>query len=449
MTLIDELTERELMRLQERTPKSLALANRAIEVMPLAVPTNVCAIDPYPIAIDHGKGAYIYDIDGNKYADYHNGFGVGVLGHGNEGIARAVEEAMARGSHYGATTRDICYLAEEICTRWDLNWVRFSHSGTEATMDAIRLARAYSGRVKVAKIEGGYHGSHEVALVSPNLSFDGSEGPDDKPTSRPFGKGLPRRVLEEVIVLPFNDLAAAEEALAAGDVACLITEPILFNVGAIFPEPGYLEGLREICDRHETFLIFDETKTAATIARGGAEEYFSVKPHIKTLGKALGGGLPLACLGGTDPRLYDLVQDGDVPHLGTFCGNPVAAASGLKAMEILDHEAYLYLDNHGKELKDRLDRIIEEYRLPAYVVQAGAKGSMVWSPERLGDFRQYRRQFRFELGFLAWLFLYNRGVFLAPGQDEQWTHSLYHTASEADLFAAAIAEMAEEIKDEL
>lgn len=313
-------------------------------------------------------------------------------------------------------------------------------------MDAIRLARGYSGRVKVAKIEGGYHGSHEVALVSPNLGFDGSEGPDEQPASRPFGQGLPPRVLEEVIVLPFNDLAAAERVLSQGDIAALITEPILFNVGAIFPQPGYLQGLRDLCDRYDSFLIFDETKTAATVAYAGAEDLFGVTPHIKTLGKALGGGLPMAALGGSDPRLYDLIEEDKVPHLGTFCGNPLAAASSLAALELLDHEAYQYLDQHGKLLKSLLDQIIDHYQLPAYVVQAGAKGSMVWAKEpELSDFRDYRRRFHFDLGFLAWLYLKNRGVFLAPGQDEQWTHSIAHSDEDAQLFAAIIEEMAGEI----
>lgn len=446
MERIEQLTERELLRFQEQTPNSLALARRAIEVMPLAVPTNVCALDPYPIAVSRGSGAYLKDIDQNRYVDYHNGFGVNVVGHANPDITEAVQEAMLRGSHYGATTEDICLLAEEICNRWGLNWVRFSHSGTEATMDAIRLARAYSGKTRVAKIEGGYHGSHEVALVSPNLSLDGSEGDDLHPASRPFGKGVPPRVLEEVSVLPFNNLAAAEELLSSGQFAALITEPILFNVGAIFPEPGYLQGLRDLCDRYDVFLIFDETKTAATVAWGGAEELFGVAPHIKTLGKAIAGGLPMAALGGVDGRLYDLIEDGSAPHLGTFCGNPVSAASALATLSLLDRDAYHSLDSHGKKLKELLDKVIDDYQLPAYVVQAGAKGSLVWAerPE-LRDFRDYRRRFQFSLGFLAWLYLKNRGVFLAPGQDEQWTHSIYHGDKEAEKFAAIIEEMAADL----
>ena len=445
MASIEELLEKEIGALSDRTPQSLALARRAIEVMPLAVPTNVCALDPYPLAIDRGEGAYLYDIDDNKYVDYHNGFGAQILGHANPIIKDAVDIGLTTGTHFGATSEVVCQAAEMICERWDLNWLRFSHSGTEATMDAIRLARAATGRVKVAKIEGGYHGSHEAALVSCNLSLDGSEGPDDNPTSRFFGEGIPPRVLDEVIAIPFNDLAAAERACRQ-NLAAIIIEPILFNVGAIFPLPQYLQSLREICRETGTLLIFDETKTAATIAYGGASELFGVTPDIKTLGKALGGGLPLAVVGGCEPDLYALIEDGTVPHLGTFCGNPLSARSAIAAMSILDQSAYEKLDNHGRELKEMLDEIIKAYNLPAYVVQAGAKGCLVWvAGDPLRDYRDYRRRFNFDLGYLSWVYLMNRGVFLAPGQDEQWTHSLCHGKKEANAFAEAIASLAEEI----
>jgi glutamate-1-semialdehyde 2,1-aminomutase len=442
---IEKLTEAELLTFEARTPRSLEHARRAIEVMPLAVPSNVCALAPYPIVMSRGAGSLLYDIDGHEYRDYHNGFGTTVFSHAHPAIVSAIEHQLRRGSHYGAMTEAVTPWAEHLCARFGLDWIRFSNSGTEATMDAIRLARAVTGRTTVIKIEGGYHGSHEVALVSPNLPLDEQAGPDDQPRSRPFGEGLSPRVLDEVIVVPFNNLDAAERALRADKVAALIVEPILFNVGTIFPIHGYLAGLRRLCDEMGTRLIFDETKTGATIAWGGAEELFGVQPHMKTLGKGIGGGLPVGALGDTDGAGYELIEQWRVPHLGTFSGNPLTAVAGLAALEeVLTPEAYRGLGEHYRYLEERLSAIIDTYALPAYITGAGAKGCIVWAPgEPLQDYRDYQRRFNFNLAYLGWVFFVNRGIFLAPGQDEQWTHSVAHTRTDADAFAAVFEQFAQ------
>jgi glutamate-1-semialdehyde 2,1-aminomutase len=448
---IRKLIAEELDAFQQRTPRSLQLCRRAVNAsMPLGVPTGVCALDPYPVAIREGRGSHVIDADGNDYVDYHNGFGTTVFGHAHPLITDAIRRQAARGTHFGALTEPVISWAEHLCDRYQLDWVRFSPSGTEATMDAIRIARAHTGRVRVAKIEGGYHGSHEVALQSPNLPLDGTEGPDDAPATRPNGEGLSPRLAEEVVALPFNDLDAAARALGGGDVACVLVEPILMNVGTIWPQPGYLQGLRELCDIHGSVLIFDETKTGATIAWGGAEELFGVRPHMKTLGKGIGGGLPAAALGDTDGRMFELIESWRVPHLGTFNGNPATAAAGLVALtEVLTPDAYDRLEAHRQRLTRELNRIIADYELPAYVIGAGAKGCVVWadpSQGRLVNFRDYRRRFDFDAAYLTWLWLMNRGVFLAPGQDEQWTHSIAHTDTDADRFAGAFAELARALR---
>lgn len=442
---IRSLLELELERFRAQHKRSLALAQRGVEVMPGAVPSNVCAASPFPIVIERGSGARLRDADGNDYIDYANGFGVSVWGHANPTITAAIEAQAQRGTHYGALTEPAIEWAELACKRWGLDWVRFANSGTEATMDAIRLAMAKTGRPLVAKIEGAYHGSHPVALVSPNLGLDGREGPDSDPLARLWGAGVFEAMLGAVKVLPFNDLDAVERALQSERVACLITEPILFNVGAIFPDDGYLAGLRRICDERGTLLIFDETKTAMTVARGGAEELFGVKPHMKTLGKGIGGGLPCGALGDTDGSCYELIHDHEVPHLGTFAGNPLTAAAGAAAIRLMSADAYELLDHHRIRLFYDLEELIGEFELPAYTTSAGAKGCVVWADPEAGllrNYRDYRRRFSFQLGYLCWLWMVNRGILLAPGQDEQTTHSIAHGDADADRYVAVMRSFA-------
>lgn len=443
---IEDLLEKELERFQLKHDNSLTLYERASWPLPLGVPSSVCALKPFPLAIDRGRRQRLWDIDGNRYVDYHCGFGTSVYGHGHPAIARAIAGQARLGTHYGAMTVEAHAWAAHICRRFRLDWVRFHNSGTEATMDAIRLARALTGRARVIKIEGAYHGSHEVALVSPNLSLVdlAAAGPDRRPRPRFFGEGVPERVAREVSVAPWNDLVAIQRLFAAGDVACVIVEPIMFNVGAIGPAAGYLKELRRICDAAGAKLIFDETKTAVTVAWGGAEELFGVQPHLKTLGKGIGGGIPVGALGSVTEEGYELVERYRVPLLGTFSGNPLAAVAGLTALEsVLTPEAYPKLCEHGSRLAGLLADTILAYELPAYVMTVGAKGCVVWTaPPVLRDYRDYRRRFDFKLGYLAWLWLVNRGVFLAPGQDEQWTHTVWHGENDAQMFARAFRRLA-------
>jgi glutamate-1-semialdehyde 2,1-aminomutase len=437
----------------ERTPNSRDFAQQATATMPGGVPSGVITLDPYPMVIDYGKGAYLYDIDGNEYIDYANGFGTSVFGHANPVIVQAVKEQVEKGAHFGALTEPAYKLSEELCLRYNLDWVRFVNSGTEATMDAIRLARARTGREKIIKIEGAYHGSNPEALVSPNLGLEeefGDPGPDLAPNSRPFGKGVAKRTLEDVVILPFNNLEVIAQRLVKEDIAAVITEPILFNVGTIFPEDGYLSGLKALCQEHGTLLIFDETKTSASVAYGGAEELFSVRPDIKTLGKGVGGGLSIGVVGETTDDSYDGVRDFDIPILGTFSGNPLVSAAGYAALnKVLTRSSYKTLTKHHLLLRKEIDKVIEEFELPAYTIGAGAKTCIVWvdpSGGQLKDFRDYQRRFDFDTGFAAWIFLINRGILLAPGQDEQLTHSVDHTDKEAYRLVEAFSEFAKRLR---
>lgn len=444
------LAERELDRFYARAPRSLEIYRRAYATLPDGVPSGVCVTDPYPIVIASGEGAYLTDVDGNRYADFCNGFGTSVFGHAQPLITAAIIEQATLGTHFGAMTEPVARLAEHLCERYSLAWVRFSASGTEAVMDALRLARAATGRDKIAKIEGCYHGSSPEALISNNM--DPITRPlraGQLPRPRPASLGLPRASERDVVVLPFNDLAAARQGLQAGDVACLVLEPVLFNVGAIFPRSGYLEGLRELCDEFGTLLIFDEVKTGATIAWGGAEELFGVKPDVKTLGKGIGGGISVGALGDCTGKLRGLIEEWQVPHLGTFSGNPLMAAAGEAALTgVLTPGAYDGLQAFLNLLTVGLEQVIAEYELDAYVVGAGAKGCVVWADgaRQLRDFRDYCSRFDGAAAELCWLYLVNRGVFLAPGQDEQFTFSVAHGPSEAALFVETFAAFARELR---
>jgi len=446
---IKELISSEVEHFQQQTPRSLELAQRAVEVLPLAVPSSVFAMSPYPIFMSEGEGAYLTDVDGNHYVDYGNGYGTSVFGHANPIVTEAIQHQAGLGSHFGTASEPATEWAELICRRYRLNWVRFSPSGTEATMDALRLARALTDREKVAKLEGGYHGSHLHALVSTNMEIDAGAGPDSHPVSRPFGKGITQNILDEVVVLPFNDLEAAAEALEGETIAGLIIEPIMFNVGAIFPQDGYLEGLRELCSRTGTQLIFDEVKTGATVAYGGAEELFGVKPDLKTLGKGIGGGLSVGAIGGAAADGYDAITSWDLPHLGTFAGNRLTAAAGLAALrDVLTPQAYRQMEDHRLYLTQGLEAVIDEYHLPAYVVGAGAKSCIVWVDPvggPLTDFRDYKRRFDASLAQLSWFWLVGRGIWLPAGHDEQTTHSVAHGNIEADRYIEVFRELAEKI----
>lgn len=447
--LVARLTEREVELLTQRTPRSLELCRRAVNVMPLGVPNGVYSGDPYPIFMRSGRGADLEDVDGNRYVDYGGGFGTTVFGHAHPLILDALHTRASRGTHFGTVTEEVIPWAEEICGRFGLDWVRFSNSGTEATMDALRLARAHTGRQVIAKIEGGYHGSHPHALVSNNSVFaDEHTGSDEDPVGYPAGLGVSATTVADTIVLPFNNLQAAERALSGETVAALIVEPIMFNVGTVWPEPGYLAGLRELCDTYGTLLIFDEVKSGATVAYGGAEDLFGVKPHVKCLAKGIGGGAPVGAFGDTDGRLFSLIESWDVPHLGTFSGNPMTAAMGLAALtDVLTPASYVGLQQHGDALASDLRAVIATYDLPAYVTNAGAKGCVVWAAGApLRDFRDYQRRFDFAVGELAWFYMVNRGVWLTPGQDEQWTHSVAHGDAERRLFVDVFEQLARELR---
>jgi len=446
---IRELTEREIERLDASTQRSKRMFERARAVMPLGVPSSYHAREPWPIYLERGKGAVVWDVDGRQMFDFHNGFGSMLQGHAHPAVTRAVEERLPQGTHFAAPTEDVIAVAEGLARRFGLPKWRMVNSGTEATMDAIRIARAKTGRDTVLKILGSYHGHHDAVMISIGLSL-GDIGDREAPPSKPYGAGIPAATIELTKVVPFNDAELLERRIQQLDAegskpACLILEPILMNIGVVMPEPGYLEAVREITKRHGVVLIFDEVKTGLVVAAGGATERFGVTPDLVTLAKTLGAGFPSGAIGGTDEAM-SVVEDGSVYQVGTFNGNPIVMAAARASLEeVLTPDGYAHLERMGDRILAGCQTVVDRYGLPAYSVGIGAKGCVTFSPSRIVDYETFKENQDVELTELAWLYNLNRGIFMTPGREEEWTLSVAHDEEAIDAFVAVFAELAGEL----
>jgi glutamate-1-semialdehyde 2,1-aminomutase len=427
----DRLKEQEIDRYKERTPKSRALFERAEKSLPLGVASSFQVGDPYPMYLTSGKGSHVTDVDGHSYIDYHNGFGCMVVGHAHPRVRAAIERAAEAGTHFAATTESGIEFAEELTRRFNLDKVRFTNSGTESTMDAIRLARAATGKDVLLKIEGSYHGHHDAVMYSVVASMDMS-GPADRPWSVPFSRGIPEDTAKYTMIVPFNDVEALEATLAEhGDrIGALIMEPVMMNAGIILPQPGYLEKTRELCTKHNVVLIFDEVKTGVTIAAGGATEYFGVQPDMVTLAKAIGGGTPVGAFGGT-AAVMDEIESG-VTAVGTFNGNPLSMAAGLATLsEVLTDDAYGYLKELGTRLAQGCQKVLDDAGIPAVTTDLGCKGSITFRDRPLERYRDYY-EIDDSVFDAYWYWVVNRGIYQTPGKEEQWTISVQHTKEDID-----------------
>ena len=448
-TRIATLTAREQQRLDERTPGSAALYERARNSLSGGVASAYQERDPWPIYLSHGAGSHVWDVDGNEMIDFHNGFGAMVQGHAHPAIVRAVRERVALGTHFAAPTEDGVVVAEELSRRFGLPRWRFVNSGTEATMDAIRIARAHTGRETVVKIFGSYHGHHDYVMVSIGVPYEDIGDREDY-ASLPYGAGIPKAVADMTVSVPFNDAAAMERRLErlfeeGRPPACVIMEPAMMNLGVVMPEPGYLEAVRELTRRLGVVLIFDEVKTGLCIAAGGATERFGVTADLVTLAKTLGGGLPAGAIGGTE-EVFDVVERGSVYQVGTYNGNPLSmAAARASLLEVLTPAAYDHLDAIEERLLTGCQDVIDRYGLPGYSVGVGAKGCVTFSPVPIVDYETFKAHQDGEVSELAWLYNMNRRVFMTPGREEEWTLSVLHSPEDCDTFVAALEEMAADL----
>ena len=438
-----EITERELAIYAERTKGSQAATERARKVLPAGVPSSFQAYDPHPIVVKHASGSRMVDVDDNEYVDYDMGFGALFAGHMHPAVRKAVEAQLSDGTLYVTPCELDAEVAELLGQRYGFPMWRPTNSGTEATMDAIRLARGVTKREKLVKVEGGYHGHHDEVMIS-NKPALADAGPADAPYSVPQSGGITQGTIDDVIVIPYNDAPALERALESREVACFIVEPVMENIGICLPEPGYLEAVREICTKYGTLLIFDEVKTGITAGLGGATKKLGVTPDLITLAKSIGGGFPVGAFGGK-AEYMELITTGEVLHLGTYNGNPlVMAAAKATLTEACTPDAI----NHAIALNHRLveacQKIIDDAGLPAHTVEFGAKGCITWSVDPVRNYRDYKAT-DFDLAFAQWMHGINRGILLPPGLDEQWLISVMHTEADAmryaDVFAEFVAEL--------
>ena len=438
-----EITERELAIYAERTKGSQVATERARKVLPAGVPSSFQAYDPHPIVVKHASGSRMVDVDDNEYVDYDMGFGALFAGHMHPAVRAAVEAQLSDGTLYVTPCELDAEVAELLGQRYGFPMWRPTNSGTEATMDAIRLARGVTKREKLVKVEGGYHGHHDEVMISNKPSI-AEAGPADAPYPIPQSAGITQGTIDDVIVIPYNDAPALERALESREVACFIVEPVMENIGICLPEPGYLEAVREICTKYGTLLIFDEVKTGITAGVGGATKQLGVTPDLITLAKSIGGGFPVGAFGGK-AEYMELITTGEVLHLGTYNGNPLVMAAAKATLteactpEAIDHAIAL---NH--RLVEACQKIIDDAGLPAHTVEFGAKGCITWSIDPVRNYRDYKAT-DFDLAFAQWMHGINRGILLPPGLDEQWLISVMHTEADAmryaDVFAEFVAEL--------
>jgi len=445
LDLVEELTKKETAALDEKHARSLSYREEAKRRLPGGVSSSWQTWPPHPIYVRRGKGSHVWDIDENEYVDYHNGYGVMVMGHAHPKIVEAVQRRVELGTHFAQPTEDALIVADELAERYSLPYWRFGNSGTEATLDLVRIMRASTGRPLILKIEGTYHGHHDALMVSVFPSQQDA-GPRDHPNSVPQTAGMIPGTIDTVVNVPFNDAQAAARAFAEheGQIAGMIIEPVMTNCGVVLPDEGYLARLKEICHANGAMFAYDEVKTGFTVARGGATEAFGVVPDLVALAKALGAGLPCGAVGGTDEAMGMVIR-GELDQVGTFNGNPLTmAAAKVNLTEVLTRDAYARLDEINTILHG-CDDVIEKYHLPASMKTLGAKGSIDWRREPIHEYRDLW-EIDDRVPQLAWLWQLNRGVFKSPGSKwESWTTAIVMNDDDAQRYVDNFESFAEAI----
>ncbi len=427
-------------------PKSKALFERAKKVMPRGVTSNFRYWgDESTLVVKKGEGAYLYDQDGNRYIDYRLGFGPVVLGHAKKEITERVTEALSMGNTFAMTNEYEISVAEKICKLTGVDMVRYANSGTESTMGAIRVARAYTGRDKILKFEGAYHGFHDYTLWNCYPPIPGA-GYRRNPILIPQGSGIPASIGDLVISIPFNDEEILERKVKENwqNLAAIIVEPLLGNQASIMPQKGFLNRIRELCDEYGIIFIIDEVKTGFRIAKGGAQEYFNVKADLACYAKCLGNGFPVAAFGGKR-KIMDEIGPLKIPHGGTYTGNVVALAAADACLDLISAGELDKVDAHGKLLMAGWKQVLDKAGVP-YVIQGPpAMPGIVFTEEEvcteyrhwaMGDHETYENIIEA---------LFARGVMPDKDSREPWFISSAHTDKDADFALSAFEEAVKEV----
>jgi glutamate-1-semialdehyde 2,1-aminomutase len=411
-------------------PKSKTIFQRALQVIPGGVnsPVRACrSVGADPLFIARGEGGHVIDADGHKYIDLIGSWGPLIIGHAHPEVLAALHQTMANGTTFGAPTEMEVQFAETIRRIVpSMEKVRAVSSGTECTMSALRLARGYTGRAKIVKADGGYHGHADCLLVA--------AGSGAATLGIPGSAGVPAGAAADTIVVPYNDLAAVARAFQQhpGDIAAVIIEPVAGNMGLVVPAAGYLEGLRKVTSDHGAVLIFDEVMTGLRVAYGGAQALYGIKPDLTCIGKIIGGGLPAAAFGGRAEIMDKLAPLGPVYQAGTLSGNPLAMAAGLKTMEILGRPGcYERLESLSGRLAEGLLSAAKTAGIPACVNRVGSMLTLFftdgpvtdYASAKLADTEVFARFFRG---------MRDRGVFLPPSQYEAMFVSMAHSDDDID-----------------
>ena len=435
--------KKEIEVYEKRTPKSREAHERASARLPLGVGSNYRFYPPYPLFVRDANGVQFHDLDGNAYDDYNLCYGALMAGHCHPAIVKAVESRLKLGTTFGMPHGLELELADEVCARFPVDMVRFTNSGGEATMSALRLARAVTGRSKIVKMEGGYHGGHDGVSVSVKPQAP-EFGDPHAPNTVIISAGVLKATADATIVAPFNDLEAMEQIFRRnpGEIAAVILEPIMMNIVFVTPDEGYLQGLREITRRHGAMLIFDEMKTGAKLCYGGASEYYGVRPDIICLGKSIGGGMPLGAFCAST-EMMGVITNQKMYHAGTYNTNPLVMAAGVAMFrEVLKREVYQHINAIENQLLEGYRQTIAKSGLIAYADGLGANGALLLYPQRIRNYRDWYDHDG-DLWMHYWFGMANRGVIPQPfWYDEQWTLSVQHTRQHIEKHLAAFADIA-------
>ncbi len=438
---VASLMAQEWDRFTASTGGSAAHHERASKPLPLGVTSSFQYWDPHPIAIESAKGAWLKDVDGRDLLDLSMGFGAMLVGHLHPTVVEYVTKALDSGTLFVTPSPSTTEVAERFQRRFGLEQVRFANSGTEATMYAVKAARAFTNKHGIIKIEGGYHGGYDALSVSvkPEVA---EAGPEDAPVPV-----VPFEAEAGIVhVVPYNDLERLEAILAAhsDEISSVVMEPVLENISIVLPDAGYLAAVREACDRHGVLLVFDEVKTGLTAGYAGASQRLGVTPDLVTLAKSIGGGLPLAAFGGRKD-IMSTITDGRMWHFGTYNGNPLVMAAAAAVDDICTEEVLDHAEDINNGALDAIETIIDRYELPAHTVGFGVKGAVTWATTPVRNYRDYKRT-DFEAAELSWLWGVNRRILTPPGLDEQWLVSVAHTQQDMGLLVDSFDELAQALR---